>query len=40
MDLIRHEAFMTNRPITKVAIAEILDTIFLPLVMTKKASCP
>lgn len=32
MDLLRHEALMTNRRITKTAIHEILDTVFLPLV--------
>ena len=37
LDLLRHEAFMTHKPIPKAVIAEILDTIFLPLVSTKKA---
>ena len=38
IDLLRHEGFMTLKPIPKAVIAEILDTIFLPLVVTKKAS--
>lgn len=37
LDLLRHEGFMTLKPIPKAVIAEILDTIFLPLVATKKA---
>jgi len=36
LDLLRHEGFMTMKPIPKAVIAEILDTIFLPLVVTKK----
>lgn len=35
-DLVRHEGLMTHKPIPKAVIAEILDTIFLPLVTTKK----
>jgi AcrR family transcriptional regulator len=38
MDLLRHEAFMTNKPIARAAINEILDTVFLPLVLAKKQS--
>jgi len=38
MDLLRHEALMTNRRITKIVINEILDTVFLPLVMAKNTS--
>jgi AcrR family transcriptional regulator len=37
VDLLRHEGFMTLKPIPKAVIAEILDTIFLPLVSPKKA---
>jgi AcrR family transcriptional regulator len=37
LDLLRHEAFMTHKPIPKAVIAEIIDTIFLPLVTTKSA---
>jgi AcrR family transcriptional regulator len=37
LDLLRHEGFMTLKPIPKAVIADILDTIFLPLVVTKKA---
>lgn len=37
-DLMRHETFMTNRPITKRVIGEILDTIFLPLVAPSRNS--
>jgi hypothetical protein len=36
MDLLRHEGLMMNRPIPKSVIHEILDTIFLPLVMPLK----
>jgi AcrR family transcriptional regulator len=36
LDLLRHEGFMTHKPISKAVVAEILDTIFLPLVSTKK----
>jgi AcrR family transcriptional regulator len=32
MDLLRHDGFMTNRPMPRAAINEILDTVFLPLV--------
>ena len=32
LDLLRHEGFMTHKPVPKAVIAEILDTIFLPLV--------
>jgi hypothetical protein len=40
LDLGRHEVFMTHKPIPKAVIAEILDTIFLPLVATKKMPRP
>jgi AcrR family transcriptional regulator len=36
LDLVRQEGFMTQKPIPKAVIAEILDSIFLPLVATKK----
>jgi hypothetical protein len=36
-DLLRHEALMTNRRITSTVIHEILDTIFLPLVVAANA---
>lgn len=32
LDLLRHEVLMTHKPIPRAVIAEILDTIFLPLV--------
>ena len=32
LDLLRHEGFMTHKPVPKAVIAEMLDTIFLPLV--------
>jgi AcrR family transcriptional regulator len=35
LDLLRHEGFMTHRSIPRAVIAEILDSIFLPLVATK-----
>jgi AcrR family transcriptional regulator len=38
LDLLRHEGFMTHRPIPRVVIAEILDSIFLPLVAAKKTT--
>ncbi|HLV83581.1 MAG TPA: TetR/AcrR family transcriptional regulator [Devosia sp.] len=31
-DLLRHELLMTRKPVTDSAIAEVIDTIFLPLV--------
>jgi len=37
LDLVRHEVFMTHKPVSRAVIAEILDTIFLPLVTTRKA---
>lgn len=40
LDLVRHEGLMTHRPIPKAVIAEILDSIFLPLVTTKKCARP
>jgi AcrR family transcriptional regulator len=36
LDLVRHEGFMTQKPIPRAVITEILDTIFLPLVGTNK----
>jgi AcrR family transcriptional regulator len=36
LDLVRHEGLMTQRPIPRAVIDEILDSIFLPLVITKK----
>jgi AcrR family transcriptional regulator len=36
LDLVRHEGFMTLKPIPKAVIAEILDSIFLPLIATNK----
>jgi AcrR family transcriptional regulator len=38
LDLVRHEGFMTQKPIPKAVIAEILDSIFLPLIATKKTT--
>jgi AcrR family transcriptional regulator len=38
LDLLRHEALMTQKPIPKAVIAEILDSIFLPLVIKKKST--
>jgi AcrR family transcriptional regulator len=38
IDLVRHEGFMTHKPIPRAVIAEILDSIFLPLVIKKKAT--
>jgi AcrR family transcriptional regulator len=38
LDLVRHEGFMTHKPIPKAVIAEILDSIFLPLIATKKTT--
>jgi AcrR family transcriptional regulator len=35
-DLLRHEALMTHKPIPKAVIAEILDSIFLPLVSCRR----
>jgi AcrR family transcriptional regulator len=40
LDLVRHEVFMTHKPVSKAVIAEILDTIFLPLVVPKKETRP
>ncbi len=37
LDLLRHEVFMSHKPVPATVIAEILDTIFLPLVGMKKA---
>ncbi len=37
-DLFRHEVFMTLRPASLETIAEIIDTIFLPLVQVRPAS--
>jgi AcrR family transcriptional regulator len=36
LDLVRHEGLMTQKPIPRAVIDEILDSIFLPLVITKK----
>jgi AcrR family transcriptional regulator len=38
LDLVRHEGFMTLKPIPRAVIAEILDSIFLPLVIKKKTT--
>jgi AcrR family transcriptional regulator len=38
LDLVRHEGLMTQKPIPKAVIAEILDSIFLPLVAAKKTT--
>jgi AcrR family transcriptional regulator len=38
LDLVRHEGFMTHKPVPKVVIAEILDSIFMPLVATKRTT--
>jgi hypothetical protein len=35
LDLVRHEGLMTQKPIPRAVIAEILDSIFLPLVLRK-----
>ena len=36
LDLVRNEGFMTQEPIPRAVIDEILDSIFLPLVIRKK----
>lgn len=36
MDLLRHELFMTLRPVSEETIAEIIDDIFLPLVRPRR----
>jgi AcrR family transcriptional regulator len=38
LDLVRHEGLMTQKPIPRAVIDEILDSIFLPLVAPKKAT--
>jgi AcrR family transcriptional regulator len=38
LDLMRNEGFMTQKPIPKAVILEILDSIFLPLIATKKTT--
>jgi AcrR family transcriptional regulator len=38
IDLVRHEGLMTQKPVPRAVIAEILDSIFLPLVATKEAT--
>jgi AcrR family transcriptional regulator len=38
LDLVRHEGLMTQRPIPRAVIDEILDSMFLPLVATKKTT--
>jgi AcrR family transcriptional regulator len=38
VDLVRNEGFMTQKPIPRAVIAEILDSIFLPLIATKKTT--
>jgi AcrR family transcriptional regulator len=35
-DLLRHDMLMTHKPVSRAAIVEILDTIFLPLVTRVK----
>jgi len=37
IDLLRHEVFLTHKSVPKAVIAEIIDTIFLPLVSHRKA---
>jgi AcrR family transcriptional regulator len=37
LDLLRHEVFMTRKPVSKELIVEIVDTIFLPLAATRAA---
>jgi AcrR family transcriptional regulator len=37
LDLLRHEVLMTHKPVPRSVIAEILDTVFLPLVAARKA---
>ena len=36
LDLVRHEGLMTHKPIPRAVIAEIVDSIFLPLVSEKR----
>jgi AcrR family transcriptional regulator len=38
LDLVRHEGLMTQKPIPRAVIDEILDSMFLPLVATKKTT--
>lgn len=38
MTLLRHDTYMTNRPVSRAVIMEMIDTIFLPLVMVEKRS--
>jgi AcrR family transcriptional regulator len=38
IDLVRHEGLMTQKPVPRAVIAEILDSIFLPLVAAKKTT--
>ncbi|MGK2285082.1 TetR/AcrR family transcriptional regulator [Pedomonas sp. V897] len=36
LDLVNHEALMTHKPVPEAVIAEIIDSIFLPLVTPEK----
>jgi AcrR family transcriptional regulator len=36
LDLVRHEGLMTHKPIPRAVIGEMLDSIFLPLVLRKR----
>jgi AcrR family transcriptional regulator len=38
LDLLGHEVFMTLKPAPRAVITEIIDTIFLPLVVVKKTT--
>jgi AcrR family transcriptional regulator len=38
LDLVRHEGFLTHKPIPRAVINEILDSIFLPLVIRKEGT--
>jgi AcrR family transcriptional regulator len=38
LDLVRHEGLMTQKPIPRAVIADIIDSIFLPLVSAKKTT--
>jgi AcrR family transcriptional regulator len=35
LDLVRYEVIMTRKPVSSAAIAEIIDTVFLPLTATR-----
>ncbi len=40
LDLLRHEVLMTRKPVSSAVIAEIIDTIFLPLAATRPEIFP